>query len=289
MIRDFPLPALFRESAAAWLADAAAVAVQEGRRPLRQAATVMVLRSSAGSADRAGAAAGLEVFMMRRNPGMAFAAGMHVFPGGGVDDRDADASLGWFGPEPAAFGEVLAADEGHARSLVAAAVRETFEECGVLLAGAGPDHLVEAVDDDGWERDRVALAEGAVSLAEVLGRRGLGVRADLLRPWAHWVTPEFEKRRFDTRFFVAALPDRQRARDLGGEADQAHWVSPQEALRRNDAGEALLLPPTRICLEELAEAGSVPAALDAPRVIRPLMPHPLVLDDGSTVMRVDLP
>jgi 8-oxo-dGTP pyrophosphatase MutT (NUDIX family) len=284
VIRDFPLPALFRDSAAAWLKDPAAAAAQVAgdgdRRPLRQAATVMVLRPAAGN---------LEVFMMRRNPGMAFAAGMHVFPGGGVDERDADPALGWFGPPPGDLAEVLAADEGHARALLAAAVRETFEECGVLLAGAGPDDLVTAVDDDGWERDRLALADGTVSLAEVLGRRGLGVRADLLRPWAHWVTPEFERRRFDTRFFVAALPQHQRARDLGGEADQAHWVSPQEALRRHDAGEALLLPPTRICLEELAAAGSVPAALGAVRVIRPVMPHPVPLDDGTPVLRVDLP
>ena len=253
MIRDFPLPALFRETALAWLQDAQAAAAAQGadRRPVRQAATVMVLRPVAVAEAAAGAsgAENLEVFMMRRNPGMAFAAGMHVFPGGGVDERDADPSLGWFGPPPAELAGLLAADEGHARALLAAAVRETFEECGVLLAGAGPDHLVEAVDDEGWERDRVALAAAEISLAEVLARRGLGVRADLLRPWAHWITPEFEKRRFDTRFFVAALPQRQRARDLGGEADQAHWLTPAEALRRHEVVEvdgvlhARVVPP----------------------------------------------
>ena len=275
--RDFVVagPALPR--AQAWL-DAAAAAGSEPA--VRAAATVMVLRPGLAS---------FEVFMLRRNASMAFAAGMHVFPGGGVDDRDADPGLTWFGPPPQALATALGTDPAQARALLAAAVRETFEECGVLLAGHDQDHLVEAVDDEAWEIDRVRLAEGRTGLADVLGRRGLGVRADLLHPWAHWITPAFEQRRYDTRFFVAGLPTGQLARDLGGEADRAHWLAPAEALRMDQRGEAILMPPTRVCLEELAAGADLAAVLATPRALRPVLPRLERRPDGRVVLRADLP
>jgi 8-oxo-dGTP pyrophosphatase MutT (NUDIX family) len=284
MIRDFPVPPSIWPRAQAWLAEHEGNAPDAAGAgpgvPPRPAATVMVLRP-VGS--------WVEVFMLRRTSTMAFAAGMHVFPGGGLDQRDADPSLGWFGPPVPGLAATLGADPGQARALVVAAVRETFEECGVLLAGRDAGHLVQDVLDDGWERDRVALAAGDVSLAEVLGRRGLGIRADLVRPWAHWVTPPFEPRRYDTRFFVAAMPTGQRARDLGGEADHALWVAPAEVLRLQQTGEAMLMPPTQVCLEDLAAATDVSALLDTPRVLRPVMPALVCQDDGSVVLRADLP
>ena len=274
--RDFVVagPALPR--AQAWL-DAAAAGSEPA---VRAAATVMVLRPGLAS---------FEVFMLRRNASMAFAAGMHVFPGGGVDDRDADPGLTWFGPPPQALATALGTDPAQARALLAAAVRETFEECGVLLAGHDQDHLVEAVDDEAWEIDRVRLAEGRTGLADVLGRRGLGVRADLLHPWAHWITPAFEQRRYDTRFFVAGLPTGQLARDLGGEADRAHWLAPAEALRMDQRGEAILMPPTRVCLEELAAGADLAAVLATPRALRPVLPRLERRPDGRVVLRADLP
>jgi 8-oxo-dGTP pyrophosphatase MutT (NUDIX family) len=299
MIREFPVPPSIWPRAQAWLAgsdgagtgspSAAPVAQPRG------AATVMVLRpgspKAAGAGDRAGAAeaAPVEVFMLRRTSSMAFAAGMHVFPGGGLDHRDADPSLGWFGPPATELAAVLGADPADARALMAAAVRETFEECGVLLAGRDSSHLVEDVADDDWERQRQALAAGQTSLADVLGGRGLGIRADLIKPWAHWITPPFERRRYDTRFFVAALPSGQQARDLGGEADHAHWLAPAEALRLAADGEAMLMPPTRVCLEELAAAAGLAEVLATPRTLRPVMPALVCLDDGSVLLRAELP
>jgi 8-oxo-dGTP pyrophosphatase MutT (NUDIX family) len=144
--------------------------------PTRDAATVMLVRD---------AAAGIEVFVFRRVATMAFAAGMHVFPGGRLDPGDDDPRVPWAGPSPKDLAVALGATPDGARALVVAAVRETFEECGVLLAGPDSGHLVADVTGAGWERDREALAAGETSLADVLGRRGLGVRADLLRPWAY--------------------------------------------------------------------------------------------------------
>ena len=282
MLREFPLPAAVRERAAAWLDDAASAAEATGgeRRGVRAAATVLLLR------DCSGADAPVEVFMLRRVAGMAFAAGMHVFPGGSVDERDADTRITWFGPPPEAFTAALSADPALARAIVVAAIRETFEECGVLLAGAGPDRLLDDVSGRGWERDRLALAAGELGLADVLGRRDLGVRADLLRPWAHWVTPTFERRRFDTRFFLAALPAGQQTRDLGEEADRAEWLAPAEALRRHREGG--LLPPTVVCLEEMATAASTAEALARPRRPRPVMPWLARPVADDVVLRVDL-
>ncbi len=250
---------------------------------LRDAATVMLLRDGPG---------GVEVFAFRRVSRMAFAAGMLVFPGGGVDPRDGDEDVPWSGPAPADLAGPLGADAGVARALVVAAVRETFEECGILLAGRGPDRAA-SLHGEVWEEHRRALAAGETSLAAVLRAEGLRLRADLLRPWAHWVTPPFESRRFDTRFFAAASPPGQEARDLhgeglGGEGEQAGWLAAADAVRGHAAGELPMLPPTLVCLEELAAAGSVAAVLGTPRRLRPVSPWVHRVDGGDVVLRVDL-
>ena len=149
---------------------------------------------------------GIEVYMLRRQPSMAFAPGAMVFPGGSVDARDADEEVAWAGPDAAAWGEVLAAPPELARALVCAAVRETFEESGVLLAGESADSVVADTTSEDWE-GRPPRAAGPLAVA---GRAappgGLVLRSDLLRPWARWITPVVEPRRFDARFFAAALP-----------------------------------------------------------------------------------
>ena len=111
---------------------------------------------------------------------MAFAAGMCVFPGGGVDPRDFDHAVAWAGPAPAEWASRLGVDEATARALVCAAVRETFEESGVLLAGTSPTSVVEDTTGDDWESDRVALETRELSFTEFLDRRGLVLRTDLL-------------------------------------------------------------------------------------------------------------
>ena len=218
----------------------------------RDAATVMLLRTGR---------AGLEVYMLRRQASMAFAAGMSVFPGGSVDARDADEDVAWAGPDAQQWGRVLAAPPDLARALVCAAVRETFEESGVLLAGETAGTVVADPTSDDWERDRNALLDRSLSLAELLARRHLVLRSDLLRSWSRWITPVIEPRRYDTRFFAAAMPAGQRTRDVGGEAAAVYWTGPQQALDTARRGEIALLPPTAVTLAELAACGDLDGAL----------------------------
>ena len=173
----------------------------------------------------------LEVYMLRRARSMPFAPGASAFPGGSVDPRDADAEVGWAGPAAAEWGQLLDAPPDLARALVCAAVRETFEESGVLLAGPTASSLVPDTSGEDWEAERQALLDRSLSLAGLLGRRRLVLRSDLLRPWARWITPAPEPRRYDTRFFAAALPAGQHTRDVSGEADQVAWVRPADAIR----------------------------------------------------------
>jgi 8-oxo-dGTP pyrophosphatase MutT (NUDIX family) len=232
----------------------------------RDAATVILLRP-----DEAGMP---EVFLLRRSSGMAFAPGAHVFPGGSVDPGDLDAEVPWSGPSAEELGARLGVAPDLARALVCAAVRETFEECGVLLAGHG-----DAVPDVAWESDRRALAAHELSLAEMLRRRGLVLRADLLTPWARWITPAAEPRRYDTFFFVAVLPPGQEAGVTAGhgatgreEADAGAWFTPQAALADARAGSAMLLPPTAVCIGQLAGGAEVSALVAQRPRITPLCP-----------------
>ncbi|MGI5224059.1 NUDIX hydrolase [Actinoallomurus sp. CA-142502] len=237
----------------------------------RDASTVILLRDSP---------AGLLVYLLRRVSSMKFAPGAHVFPGGSVDRRDGDVTIGWAGPSPAEWGGAFGATETLARELVCAAVRETFEESGVLLAGPAEDAIVPDTSADEWEADREALLDRSLSLAELLARRGLVLRGDLLRPWAHWITPEIEKRRYDTRFFVAALPEGQRTRDVSTESDRVVWIRPADAADAARRGDMPMLPPTLVTLTELAQYDSVAAVLAARRTIQPLVPSARVIDGG---------
>ncbi|WP_059010546.1 NUDIX hydrolase [Streptomyces specialis] len=201
----------------------------------RPAATVMLLRDGP---------AGVEVYLLRRRASMAFAGGAYAYPGGAVDPRD-----------------VAAVGAGGA--VVRAAVRETFEEAGVLLAGDPSGGIVADVTGEDWEADRAALVARELSFTAFLARRGLTVRTDLLGPWARWITPEFEERRYDAGFFVAALPPGQRGRNASTEADRAVWIPPREALAGYERGELLMLPPTVATLRELAPCDTVARALAA--------------------------
>lgn len=241
--------------------------------PTRDAATVALLRDAAGDP---------EVYLLRRVKGMAFAGGMHVFPGGSVDPADATADIAWTGPAPSVWAKAFGCDEPLARALVCAAVRETFEESGVLLAGPRPqdgcaDELLADVSTDEWEAERAALEAREHSLSELLARRSLVLRTDLLRPLAHWITPEVEAKRFDTRFFLARMPAGQVCREVGGEADERLWLRPADAL---DSG-ANLLPPTAAVLRDLAAYPDVESALAAERSITAVLPKLLVGDGGS--------
>jgi 8-oxo-dGTP pyrophosphatase MutT (NUDIX family) len=256
---------------------------------IRQAATVLLLRDGAP---------GLEVYLLRRTKGMPFAAGMTAYPGGGVDPRDGDTDVAWVGPGAGEWATAWGCDERTARELVCAAVRETFEEAGVLLAGPVGDGaaVVPDVSGEDWEEQRQALLARELSMAELLSHRGLALRADLLRPYAHWVTPPGESRRYDTKFFTALMPAGQEARDVSGEADEAVWTTPAAALAEYDAGTRPMLPPTVHTLGQLqpfpdaaaALAGSPPAPLEpiSPSFERTPAGLAAVLPDGTRIRMV---
>jgi len=261
---------------------ALAAEIASGRRSVaepRDAATVVLLRP-------APAGAGIEVLLLCRGRTMDFAPGAHVFPGGSVDPRDGE--LAGF-PGEAELSEVLGLPLSRCRAVVAAAVRETFEECGVLLAGSdgqpGPPDLA----------DRAALLAGTDSLADVLGRRGLTVRGDALIPWGRWITPEVSDRRYDTWFFAAAMPEGQvadaglgTAGAGGAEAESAQWLPPGKALEEARTGAMTLLPPTAVTLAELSSFASVAEVLGQRRTIEPRMPTVLV-DDGDEQVWLVMP
>jgi 8-oxo-dGTP pyrophosphatase MutT (NUDIX family) len=241
----------------------------------RIAATVVLLRP---------ADAGFEVYVLRRAASMAFASGMYAFPGGGVDPADAGADLGWAGPSPREWARRLGRPAAEAQAVVCAAVREVFEEAGVLLAAGATD-----TSADGWEADRQWLVRREVHLAEVLARRGLVLRSDLLGAWARWITPEFEARRFDTHFFVAALPEGQLPRDVSGEADHTMWVRPGDAVAAFEAGRIAMLPPTVVMLRELAgypDIAAVLAAVASRDAATPVTPRPEIAPDGTVRLRL---
>lgn len=235
-----------------------------------------------------GNAEGVEVFMLRRSSTMEFAPRRMVFPGGGVDPRDADPSLPWAGPSPAEWGRVLMADQAIARELVVAAVREVFEECGVLLAGPDDDCVVGDVSGPAWQAEREALLSRELSFAQLLIGRGLVLRSDLLRARAHWITPEFEPKRYDTRFFAALLPAGQVADDHTSEADHADWTDSVRLLKDYASGSALMLPPNLVCVEQIAAATTVADFLAAEVYMAPITPV-LTQTDDAVVIRCTLP
>lgn len=196
----------------------------------RPAATLMLLRDTDG---------GIEVALLQRASTLGFARGMYVYPGGALD----------------------AADEALGDPWLVAAIRETFEECGVLLADPNPQHDVQQLR----ERD----------FAEALADLGARPALDALRPFAHWVTPEVEARRFDTRFYAAPLPTGQDLTTLTSEHQAIGWFRPQDALLLP------MLPPTAATLAEVGRFATVADALAVPREPVPIMPRPIAAGDGD--------
>lgn len=236
---------------------------------VRDASTVVLVRD----------ADGLQTYLMRRAASMAFAAGMHVFPGGRIDASDGEGDVSWTGDplDPVR----MTATPRQARGLIVGAVREVFEETGVLLAVDESGRTPE--EDDRWEADRAAVAASSPEFARVLARRGLSIDPALLPLWTHWVTPEIETKRYDVRFFVAAVPSGQRAQDVSGEADEVRWIAPPRALQDYARGALPMLPPTVATLADLAGLPDVASVLASAsgRTVRPLMPRPRLESDGT--------
>lgn len=231
-----------------------------GAPSLRDAATVLALRDTDD---------GPEVFMVRRDSRMGFLGGAHVFPGGALDARDSDRAtlesvLGFD-----AVGDLgrIHSNPDLARGLLIAAVRELFEESGILLArdesGAWVDLDQEDPRCERLKAGREELSRHGGDFAALLAADRLRVDVSGLRLFAHWVTPEREKKRFDTRFFLARAPERQSARHCDIESSAGEWITPREAMARYRGREIELVPPTIASLERLADFAGVDAALAA--------------------------
>jgi 8-oxo-dGTP pyrophosphatase MutT (NUDIX family) len=214
--------------------------IEPGREPAvpRHAATVVLLRDTSD---------GFEVFMVRRHQKSGFMGGAFVFPGGKLDDADRDPRVlaRLEGRTLAEAAEALGEpdDDARAAALFVAAIRETFEEAGVLLARTREDADLAAA--------RADLQAGA-PLADVLEQVDAGLWLDRLVPWTRWVTPAVEPRRYDARFFLAIAPRGQRAAHDERETTAAAWLTPRDALERGRRGEIQLPPPTLRTLEMLA-------------------------------------
>jgi 8-oxo-dGTP pyrophosphatase MutT (NUDIX family) len=225
--------------------------------PIRSAATVMLVRDAV---DDAGQPA-IEVCMLRRNLASEFVAGAYVFPGGSVDPEDGDAEVEALcrGLDDLAASEILGVDKGGLAFWVAA-LRECFEEAGVLLAYPGPTVgetapvLLDTTDPAMAARFagyRQGVNDGSLGLLDVCRAEGLVLAVDSVHYVARWITPELAPRRYDTRFFVTAAPAGQVARHDETETIATIWVRPGDALVRFEAGEIELLAPTIGSLRDL--------------------------------------
>ena len=221
----------------------------------RPASTVLLLRDSAATSDE------IEVFMMVRHYEIDFNSGALVFPGGSVDKSDQEIIAR---PELYSGGEGL---DASALSFRIAAIRETFEESGILLARVGGSKaLVDAKRAREIEAaSRVALCDGKTTFLDVLAENGLQLALDELVPYAHWITPMGMPKRFDTWFFLAAAPPEQVGAHDGKESTDSIWVSPREALEGGESGRFKLPFPTTRNLIKLGKQKSVSAALDDSR------------------------
>ena len=262
------------------MSDATAITV-------RDAATVMLVRD--GDAGR------LEVFMLRRNLNSDFVGGAYVFPGGAVDPADRHANLEPYceGRTDADASTALGLDpaEGGLAYWVAA-IRESFEEAGVLLAydqdGAVVDFRDPAVAER-FDRHRAAVDGGERRLVEVCAEERLRLAVDGIHYFSHWITPVGPPRRYDTRFFVAAAPVGQTPLHDDRETIANCWIAPADALGRHRAGEFDLILPTIRNLEAIARfdtAAEVLAAAASLDVVPAVLPR--VVDDGDGI-RILLP
>jgi 8-oxo-dGTP pyrophosphatase MutT (NUDIX family) len=239
---------------------------------------------------------GLEVFMLQRTLSAAFARGQYVFPGGKVDGDDHADEFEPFcdGLDDAAASAAMGLDHGGLAWLVAA-IRECFEEAGVLLARpTGSTAVVRFDEADVEERfntARHAVHEGERSLIGLCRDENLILLTDRIHLVDHWITPVGERRRFDTRFFVAAAPDAQEPLHDDKETIASRWVRPAEALELWQAGKLQMFPPTVANLRFLggfesadaAVAGASEVGIPAPKLPR------IILDDDGRVVGVRLP
>lgn len=249
------------------------------------AATVILIRETP-------AANPFELLLMRRHARQSFMASAFVYPGGQLDAADCHAGLADFAGGMTAetakhkLNEPDLSDE-KACGLFFAAVRETFEESGVLLARRASGREVDFTD----HRVRLRFAEyrtmihrQEMTLLDLAEKENLVFRLNALKPYARWVTPELEPKRFDTRFFLASMPAGQKPVHDADEMTETLWIAPDKALSRQEAGDILLMPPTLKTLEEMACRSSLRDLLSnaSSKNIQPIMPQ--ISAEGDSIV-----
>lgn len=229
----------------------------------RPAATVLLLRDRARE---------LEVFMIERHKNIQFMGGALVFPGGRVNPED-DELMGAGGP-----------DQYPDFAFRVAAIREAFEECGILLArDAASGVMIDEARRYDLAHYRKPIENSELSMAEFVHKEGLDLAVDHLVRFAHWITPEVETKRFDTVFYAAAAPDDHDAVHDGTESVDSLWITPAQALADGESGHRAVMFPTRLNIEKLGESGDVESALSAARASKIVTVQPWI-EDG--VLRI---
>ena len=224
----------------------------------RQAATVMLLRDSVDDA--------LEVLLLRRSDNTPFVPGAHVFPGGAVEASDGDDGFDAHTDLSDEDASVILRVPSGGRAFWVAAVRESLEEAGVLLSTVGGrpvDDTHPVLQDEGTLR--AGLETGTTRLLDLCREHGLGLGLDRMVYVSQWITPEESPRRYDTRFFAAAMPVGQSASADEWEAVDAQWWEPTRALESWQADEIQLIEPTVASLRLLAGHDDAESALAALR------------------------
>lgn len=277
--RLFPLPPVQRDAAENWVSYGSRTP-----RAARRASSVVLIRDSPH---------GVETYVGYRPGGSPL--GSVAFPGGSLETDD-DEDIPWYGPSLSEWSKRLGIlDQRLVRAQLVCAIRELFEETGVLLAGTDELSVVENCISEDWMSIREAVAGQDKTFASVLRKRGLGLRTDLLRPLAHWISPNFALRRFDTRYFAAALPVRQEPSLLRGKGVWASWLVAAEALgARNttELGDAAGAPDTvglplsmvstpavEVILEKIASTRGTVAYLSVRRELKSYHPELVQIGD----------
>ena len=256
---------------------------------LRDAATVLILRDGEPDAD----GGCLEVFMLRRNLNSDFVGGAYVFPGGAVDpeDRHDDLEAVCRGRSDADASARLGIERGGLAFWVAA-IRESFEEAGVLLAYDPDGDVIRLADPDTNERfsvHRTAVDTGRRRLVEICEEEGLELAVDAMWYFGHWITPEGAPRRYDTRFFVTLAPPAQTPVHDDHEVIANTWIRPKDALARHGSGSFAMMPPTIASLRAVsrfATAGEALAAATEITDVPTILPR-VIVDEGG--VRIVLP
>ena len=241
----------------------------------QDAATVILVRDATPGP--------FEVLLLRRHRKQSFMGDAFVFPGGRLEDNDCHPDLGRLSRGLSAEQACLSLQEPDlppetALGLYFAAIRETFEEAGALLATSDSEEILDLTHEScrsRYQQHRLDLHAGRLSLQEMARQENIHFRLDLLVPYSHWITPEIESKRFDTRFLLARIPTGQKPSHDAVEMTEAVWVTPREALLRKENGGMLLVPPTLVTLEELAEYASLDHlfAATAQRDLSPILPQ----------------